>query len=83
MNRKAGSGEKVFVVESNRIVREATVLKNDDEFILVRLSGMEGAIRLRANRLYETREEAVKSLPPIIREQNPVHRHRLAYDGGL
>ena len=62
MDRKVAVGETVYVVENNRVVREATVLRCDGEFVLIRLKGMEGAIRLRTGRLFETEEAAKATL---------------------
>lgn len=41
MDRKVAVGETVYVVENNRVVREASVLRCDGEFVLIRLKGME------------------------------------------
>ena len=79
MNRKVGTGEHVYVVESNRIIQEATVLRNDGEFVLIRLKGMEGAIRLRSGRLFETEEDARKTLPAPRKEAKRQYHWHYAY----
>ena len=51
-----------WIIESNRIPTEVEVLKETRDFIIVRLKGSEGTIRLRRSRVFKTKEEALKSI---------------------
>lgn len=50
-----------WILESNRIPVEVEILKTRD-FITVRPLGTEGGIRLRSSRVFNTKEEALKSI---------------------
>lgn len=47
----------VFIIESNRIIREAVVTGRRGDFYTIRFKDG-GAIRLRESRLYRSKEEA-------------------------
>ncbi len=55
-------GSKAFMVESNRIVREVTIVKRNGDFYIVRF-GNSGGIQVRISRLFATKEEAEATLP--------------------
>lgn len=55
-------GAQAFFIESNRIVREVTVVRRVGEFYTVRFD-CGGGIQLRNNRLFSTREDAEEHLP--------------------
>lgn len=46
-------GSKVFIIESNRYIREAEVLNRSENFYLIRFGGS-GGIRVRRSRLFLT-----------------------------
>lgn len=52
-------GDKVYILESNRTVREAEVISSGS-FCTVKFMSYNGmaAVRLRESRLYSTKEEA-------------------------
>lgn len=55
----------VFIVESNRIITEVVVAAVHGEFCVLRfLTG--GAIRLRRNRVYLTRDAAEEQVPKKV-----------------
>lgn len=57
-------GDKAFIIESNRIVREVIVLKRSRDFFTVRfVENTSGGIQLRASRLFSSKEEAQSCLP--------------------
>lgn len=59
MVTKLEVGDKAFIVESNRIVREVIVLKRSRDFYTVRfVENTSGGIQLRASRLFISEEEA-------------------------
>lgn len=62
------TGTEVFIIESNRIIRKATVVRRSGDFYILRFADTDGGIQLRANRLYLNREDAEKSLTPIKHE---------------
>ena len=51
-----------WILESNRIPVEVEILKETRDFITIRTKGTEGAIRLRRSRIFETKEETLKSI---------------------
>ena len=61
MVTKLEVGDKAFIIESNRIVREVIVLKRSRDFFTVRfVENTSGGIQLRASRLFSSEKE-VKS----------------------
>ena len=64
MVTKLEVGDKAFIIESNRIVREVIVLKRSRDFYTVRfVENTSGGIQLRASRLFSSKEEAQSYLP--------------------
>lgn len=64
MVTKLEVGDKAFIIESNRIVREVIVLKRSRDFFTVRfVANTSGGIQLRASRLFSSKEEAQSCLP--------------------
>ena len=55
-------GSKAFMVESNRIVSEVTIVKRNGDFYIVRFENS-GGIQVRISRLFATKEEAEATLP--------------------
>lgn len=72
------TGTEVFFIESNRIIRKATVVRRSGDFYILRFDEG-GGIRLRANRLYLNREDAEKSLTPI-KHETKAEGYRSPYD---
>lgn len=64
MVTKLEVGDKAFIIESNRIVREVIVLKRSRDFFTVRfVENTSGGIQPRASRLFSSKEEAQSCLP--------------------
>lgn len=64
MVTKLEVGDKAFIIESNRIVREVIVLKRSRDFFTVRfVENTSGGIQLRTSRLFSSKEEAQSCLP--------------------
>lgn len=61
-------GDSVFFIESNRFIREATVMKKSSDFYTLRFTDG-GGIRLRENRLFATKQEAEEKILPRQSEQ--------------
>ena len=55
-------GDTAFFVESNWRIREVRILSISGEFATIHFVDGEGGTRLRLNRLYKTKEEAVGSI---------------------
>lgn len=56
-------GETAYIIESNIKVREVWVVSVSGGFYLVRFMDTGGAIRVRGNRLFASKEEAEAALP--------------------
>ena len=64
MVTKLEVGDKAFIIESNRIVREVFILKRSRDFYTVRFAeNASGGIQLRASRLFSSKKEAQSCLP--------------------
>ena len=60
---KYNIGDTVYFVESQRIIREVKIVKCGGGFYTMKFVDGSGGIRLRENRLFDSREEAEKSIP--------------------
>lgn len=63
MANKFNPGDTAFLVESNRLVREVSVIKISGGFCTIRFADSGGGMRVRENRLFPTRGEAEASMP--------------------
>ena len=52
---------KAFIIESNRILREVTIVRKNSDFYIVRFDN-NGSIQLRKSRIFPTREAAKQHL---------------------
>ena len=73
MATKYNPGDKAFIVESSRFIREVKVLKVAGGFTTLRFTDSDGGIKLRESRLFHTKEAAEASLPKMTtpRTQRP------------
>lgn len=62
MQTRLDIGSHVFIIEGNRIITEVVIAKQQGNFYMVRFLGG-GAIQLRRNRLFTTKEDAEQALP--------------------
>ena len=53
--------DKAYILANNMYVREVYIANISGDYVTVRIG--DGAIRLRKNRVFETREEAEKQIP--------------------
>ena len=67
------AGDKAYIVESNRIVRECTVVRPAGNLIIIRFENG-GGIRVNKNRLFATKEAAEESISKA--ESKPVMEER-------
>lgn len=68
MHIKFEIGSTAYIVESNRIVREVTVVKRSGDFHTVRF-GTNGGIQVRGSRLFASQEDAEASLTRIDKKK--------------
>lgn len=57
------NGTTAYIIENNRIIREVTVVKRSGELYIVRFLNGYGGIRIRANRLFPSKEAAEDAMP--------------------
>ncbi len=69
-------GSTAYIVESNRIVSEVTVVKRSSDFYTVRF-GVNGGIQVRSSRLFASQEDAKASLAKYKRDKS---RYSSPYD---
>lgn len=55
-------GDKAFIVESNRFLREVEIRSTAGGMYLIKFVDTGGGIKVKESRLFATREEAEKSL---------------------
>lgn len=55
-------GDICYIVENNRIVRPAKVVRRQGGFYVIQLTGTCGAIKLSENRLFKTEDDARNSM---------------------
>ena len=77
---KLSVGDTAYIIESNRLIREVTIVRLDRDFCTIRFADSNGAIKVRRSRLYGTRKLAEESLPkkepskPRFEGPRPPHR---------
>ena len=54
-------GSKAFIIESNRIIREVTIVRKNSDFYVVRFDS-NGCIQLRKSRVFSSKEAAKEHL---------------------
>ena len=59
-------GSKAFIIESNRILREVTIVRKNSDFYIVRFDN-NGSIQLRKSRIFPTRDAAEQHLSKNVR----------------
>ena len=62
MASKYKTGDKAFIVESSRFIREVTVVKNTGDLVTLRFADSNGGVKLRESRLFPTKDAAEASL---------------------
>ena len=66
VTQKYNVGDTAYIIESNRLIRETVIIKKKGNFYTVKFKDTNGAITLKAHRLYGTCKEAEKDLPDKI-----------------
>lgn len=78
MQVKLEIGSNGYIIESNRIIINVTVIARQGEFYVLRMP-TGGAIKLRRGRIFLTREEAEQHLPQKVQVQKTFHRSPYYY----
>ena len=71
---KYNIGDMVFLIESNRIIREVNIIKSSGDFYTIKFVKGGGGIRVRESRLFATREEAEATISINKQPQSPDYR---------
>ncbi len=61
-------GDTAYIIESNRLIRETEVIRKNGNFYTVKFKDTNGAITLKAHRLYQSHEQAEEHLPERLRK---------------
>ena len=69
-------GDKAFIVESNRFIREVEIRSVAGGMYLIKFTDSGGGIKVKESRLFATREDADKSL----RGNKPTPQKKTPYD---
>ena len=76
---KFKAGDKAFIVESNRWIREVEIRSTAGGMYLIKFLDTGGGIKVKESRLFAAREDAEKSLPGYKPE--PQKRNQYDYMG--
>lgn len=71
-------GSTAYIVESNRIIREVTIVKRNGDFYIIRF-GTRGGIQVRSNRLFASYEDADSSIHKKIEKGRDIVLHMTTY----
>lgn len=63
-------GSKAFIIESNRILREVTIVRKNSDFYVIRFDS-NGCIQLRKSRVFSSEEAAKEYLSQISGRRSP------------
>ena len=67
------SGDKAYIIDNVRFLREVIVLRVTRDLCIIRYVDNGAVIRIRQSRLFETEKEATDRLPPDARPQKSSH----------
>ena len=73
------AGDKAYIVENNRIVRQCTVVRVSADMHLIRFENG-GGIQVKGHRLFTSQEEAENSVPGIKKTVEKKSAYRSPYD---
>ena len=78
MQVKLEIGSNGYIIESNRLIINVTVIARHGEFYVLRMP-TGGAIKLRRGRIFLSKEEAEMKLPQKIQAEKIFHRSPYYY----
>lgn len=64
-------GSTAYIVESNRIIREVTIVKRNGNFYIIRFA-TRGGIQVRSNRLFASYDDADSSIHKKNRKKDGI-----------
>lgn len=67
---KYQTGTTVYIIQSKRFIREATVIRCSGGFYTIRFKDSSGGTRLREDRLFPSEEEARKQISKEEEDRN-------------
>lgn len=75
------TGDKVYIVESNRAVRECTVVRECGGLYIIRFCNG-GGIQVKGSRLFETRAAAEETVPGFNKAEEKLKKtgYKSPYD---
>ena len=71
-------GDKAYIVENNRVVRECTIARASGNLFVIRFVDG-GGIQVKRHRLFTSQEEAENSVPGVKKEKKSTG-YRSPYD---
>ena len=71
-------GSTAYIVESNWIIREVTIIKRNGDFYIIWL-GTRGGIQVRSNRLFASYEDADSSIYKKTEKGRDIVLHMTTY----
>lgn len=71
-------GSTAYIVESNRIIREVTIVKRNGNFYIIRF-GTRGGIQVRSNRLFASYDDADSSIHRKTKKGRDIVLHMITY----
>lgn len=66
MTSKYNPGDPAYIVESNRFIREVTIVKYAGGLYMIRFRDGKGGIKVRENRLFHTKADAETTIPDKV-----------------
>lgn len=66
-------GEKAFIIDNGRFVREVVILRISRDFCTIRYIDSSTIIRIRKSRLFANRKEAEQTMPFSTRPRESRH----------
>lgn len=73
------AGDKAYIVENNRNIRECTVVRGSGNLFIIKLNNG-GGIQVKGHRLFATHEEAENNVPKLKEEKRQQSGFRSTYD---
>lgn len=72
------AGDKAYIIESNRIVRECTIVRGHGDLYIIRFDNG-GGIQINVHRLFGNREKVEANLPKP-KNRSKQKKYRSPYD---
>jgi len=68
MTQEFDVGDKAYIIESNRIIRECTIVRKSGDLYIIRFENG-GGIQVKRHRLFMSPEEAEEKIGPQINKR--------------